>query len=92
MLFPQFSDNPFQINLCFHKIIERLEDIAAKNAGADSVKAKQLLEEIELLVEKDFDGKYFIHSSEDELGTSEFTIEEMKLIKKLIYICYIFNT
>jgi len=46
MLFPQFSDNPFQIDLCFHKIIERLEDIAAKNAGADSEKAKQLLEEI----------------------------------------------
>ena len=46
MLFPQFSDNPFQINLCFHKIIERLEDIAAKNAGADSEKANQLLEEV----------------------------------------------
>jgi len=44
----------------------------------------KLLEEIELLIEKDFDGKYFIHSSEDELGTSEFTLEEMKLIKKLI--------
>lgn len=43
-----------------------------------------LLEEVELLIEKDFDGKYFIHSSEDELGTTEFTIEEMKLIKKLI--------
>jgi predicted DNA-binding transcriptional regulator YafY len=44
----------------------------------------KLLEEIELLIEKDFDGKYFIHSSQDELGTSEFTLEEMKLIKKLI--------
>jgi proteasome accessory factor C len=44
----------------------------------------KLLEEIELLIEKDFDGKYFIHSSADELGASEFTIEEMKLIKKLI--------
>ncbi|MEJ0033578.1 MAG: WYL domain-containing protein [Bacteroidota bacterium] len=44
----------------------------------------KLLEEVELLIEKDFDGKYFIHSSEDELGTSEFTLEEMKLIKKLI--------
>src|ERR1700743_3108289 len=44
----------------------------------------KLLEEIELLVEKDFDGKYFIHSNEDDLGNSEFTIEEMKLIKKLI--------
>jgi len=44
----------------------------------------KLLEEVELLIEKDFDGKYFIHSSEDELGASEFTLEEMKLIKKLI--------
>jgi predicted DNA-binding transcriptional regulator YafY len=44
----------------------------------------KLLEEVELLIEKDFDGKYFIHSSGDELGTSEFTLEEMKLIKKLI--------
>ena len=44
----------------------------------------RLLEELELLIEKDFDGKYFIHSSNDELGESEFTIEEMKLIKKLI--------
>jgi proteasome accessory factor C len=44
----------------------------------------RLLEEVELLIEKDFDNKYFIHSSEDEPGRSEFTLEEMKLIKKLI--------
>jgi proteasome accessory factor C len=44
----------------------------------------RLLEEIELLIEKDFDNKYFIHSSEDEPGKAEFSIEEMKLIKKLI--------
>ena len=44
----------------------------------------KLLEEVEFLVEKSFDNKYFIHSSEDEPGKSEFTIEEMKLIKKLI--------
>ncbi len=44
----------------------------------------KLLEEVELLVEQDFDGRFFIHSSEDEPGKSEFTIEEMKLIKKLI--------
>lgn len=43
-----------------------------------------LLEEVELLVEQDFNGNFFIHSSEDEPGKSEFTIEEMKLIKKLI--------
>lgn len=44
----------------------------------------RLLEELELLVEKDFDGKYFIHSASDELGNNEFTLDEMKLIKKLI--------
>jgi len=43
-----------------------------------------LLEEVDVLIEKDFDNKYFIHSSEDEPGKSTFTIEEMKLIKKLI--------
>jgi len=43
-----------------------------------------LLEEVQLLIEKDFDNNYFILSSEDEPGNSEFTLEEMKLIKQLI--------
>lgn len=46
MLFPQFADNPFQINLSFHKIIERLEKTAKKQAGTDKQKAKRLLERI----------------------------------------------
>jgi hypothetical protein len=46
MLFPQFSDNPFQIKLSFHKIIERLEEFAANETGADVKKAKLLLAEI----------------------------------------------
>ncbi len=44
----------------------------------------KLLEEVELLIDKDFEGRYFIHSSEDEPGSAEFTLDEMKLIKKLI--------
>jgi len=46
MLFPQFSDNPFQIKLSFHKIIERLEEFAENETGAEAQKAKLLLKEI----------------------------------------------
>lgn len=46
MLFPQFADNPFQINLSFHKIIESLEGAAAKKSGPGTQKAKQLLKKI----------------------------------------------
>ena len=34
MLLPQFFDNPFQIRLSFHKVIERLEELAIENEGA----------------------------------------------------------
>jgi hypothetical protein len=47
MLFPQFSDNPFQIKLSFHKIIEGLEEVAANGIGIDAKKAKLLLKEIQ---------------------------------------------
>src|SRR3954471_462481 len=46
MLFPQFADNPFQINLSFHKIIERLEETAKKNKSPEGQKAKLLLKRI----------------------------------------------
>lgn len=46
MMFPQFSDNPFQIQLSFHKIIERLEAVAKKKSGIEAEKAKTLLAEI----------------------------------------------
>lgn len=46
MLFPQFTDNPFQINLSFHKIIERLEETAGKKKGTEAQKAKLLLKKI----------------------------------------------
>ena len=43
-----------------------------------------LLEEANFLVEQDFQNRYFIASSEDDPSQSQFTIEETKLIKKLI--------
>ena len=44
----------------------------------------KLLEEVDFPLEKDFDNRFFIATSEDEPGRSQFTIEEMKLMKKLI--------
>ncbi|MBV8391123.1 MAG: GAF domain-containing protein [Mucilaginibacter sp.] len=41
MLLPQFLDNPFQIKLSFHKVIEQLEQIAPDSEGA-----KKLLGEV----------------------------------------------
>ena len=43
-----------------------------------------LLEEVDFLVEKDFDNRYFIITSEDDPSQSQFTVEETRLIKKLI--------
>jgi proteasome accessory factor C len=43
-----------------------------------------LLEEVDFLIEKDFSNRYFIITSEDEPTQTLFSIEEMKLIKKLI--------
>src|SRR5258708_24446909 len=41
MLLPQFIDNPFQVRLSFHKIIERLESITPgdKNGLLDEIEA-----------------------------------------------------
>lgn len=43
-----------------------------------------LLEEVDFLVEKDFDNRYFIITSEDDPSQAQFSLEETKLIKKLI--------
>ena len=43
-----------------------------------------LLEEVDFLIEKDFDNRYFIITSEDDPSQSQFSLEETKLIKKLI--------
>lgn len=43
-----------------------------------------LLEEVDFLVEKDFENRYFIITSEDDPSQSQFSVEETRLIKKLI--------
>jgi proteasome accessory factor C len=43
-----------------------------------------LLEEANFLVEQDFTNRYFIATSEDDPSQAQFTVEETKLIKKLI--------
>ena len=43
-----------------------------------------LLEEVDFLVEKDFDNRYFIITSEDDPAQAQFSVEETRLIKKLI--------
>lgn len=44
----------------------------------------KLLEEVDFLIEKDFQNRYFIITSEDDPTQTVFSIEETKLIKKLI--------
>jgi predicted DNA-binding transcriptional regulator YafY len=44
----------------------------------------KLLEAIDFNVDKDFNDRYFIFSSEDEPAKSEFTIDEMNVLKQLV--------
>src|SRR5690606_4021590 len=44
----------------------------------------KLLEDANFLIEQDFINRYFIVTSEDNPAQAQFTIEETKLIKKLI--------
>ncbi len=44
----------------------------------------RLLEEVDFLIEKDFDNRYFIITSDDDPSQSQFSVEETRLIKKLI--------
>lgn len=43
-----------------------------------------LLEEVDFIIEKDFDNRYFIITSEDDPSQAQFTVEETRLMKKLI--------
>ena len=43
-----------------------------------------LLEEVDFLLEKNFDNRYFIITTDDDPSQAQFSIEETKLIKKLI--------
>lgn len=45
-----------------------------------------LMEAVDFLVEKDFDNRYFIITSDDDPSQAQFSIEETKLIKKLIQV------
>ncbi|GAB1445417.1 hypothetical protein MASR2M41_11110 [Flammeovirgaceae bacterium] len=44
----------------------------------------KLFEAVNFIIDKDFQDRYFIATSENDPGNSQFTVEEMKLIKKLI--------
>ena len=44
MNFNEFQENPFQIKISFHKLLETLEDIAASDVDYRSNYAKALLE------------------------------------------------
>jgi predicted DNA-binding transcriptional regulator YafY len=44
----------------------------------------KILEEVDFLVEQDFNNHYFIITSEDTPGQTQFSVEETTLIKKLI--------
>ncbi|MEO6520774.1 MAG: GAF domain-containing protein [Mucilaginibacter sp.] len=46
MNLPQFPLSPFQLRLSFHKVIEKLEQVAASNIAYDSEKAKDLLKRV----------------------------------------------
>jgi len=43
-----------------------------------------LLEEVDFLLEKDFENRFFIITTDDDPAQAQFSIEETKLIKKLI--------
>ncbi len=43
-----------------------------------------LLEEVDFLIEKDFDNRYFIITSDDDPSQSQFSVEETRLMKKMI--------
>jgi proteasome accessory factor C len=43
-----------------------------------------LLEEVDFLIEKDFENRYFIITSDDDPSQAQFSVEETRLMKKLI--------
>lgn len=81
------------------KLLRLLEIISALKSGHWTIKELarkadtsqrtiyrylKLFEAVNFIIEKDFKDRYFIATSENEPGGSQFTVEEMKLIKKLI--------
>lgn len=51
MLFEKYPDNPFQVQISFHKLIENLEEIALSNVDYRANYAKALLKEVEAVPE-----------------------------------------
>lgn len=51
MLFEQQTDNPFRLEISFHKVIEALEEIAASDVDYRAQYAKGLLKEVEKVPE-----------------------------------------
>ena len=51
MIFEQHHDNPFQVQISFHKLIENLEEIALSNVDYRANYAKALLKEVEAVPE-----------------------------------------
>ncbi len=43
-----------------------------------------LLEDVDFLIEKDFNNRYFIITSDDDPSQAQFSVEETRLIKKMI--------
>lgn len=51
MIFEKFQDNPFQVQISFHKLIENLEEIAASGVDYRVSYAKGLLEQVAMVPE-----------------------------------------
>src|SRR5688572_30211430 len=45
----------------------------------------QLLESVDFIIEKDFHNRYFIITSDDNPMDMKFSLDELKLIKKLVH-------
>jgi len=46
MIFEKFKDNPFQVQISFHKLIENLQEIALSDVDYRANYAKGLLEQV----------------------------------------------
>ncbi|GAB3904290.1 GAF domain-containing protein [Mucilaginibacter boryungensis] len=99
MILPQFSDNPFQIKLSFHKLIERYEEIAVSDSGYPGKNAQAILKEIEphpelrdgiTKVEQVKDNAVVISKLLAELFPTALTKNEIKAVS-IPYLSLIFN-
>ena len=99
MLLPQFFDNPFQVSLSFHKIIERLEEVALDETDPHHNDVKALLQEIvahpELRdgitdISQIKDNEELISRMLAELFPQALTLNEIKAVS-IPYLGLIFN-